>query len=413
MDFQLESVTERGASFVELAEKHAVEFAPGADRHDRDGTFPTEQWDALGRSGFLAATVPADLGGGGVATVADLVAGIGRLARGHPAVAIGAAMHSTALWYFARRYAGPGGPPDDDVRARIRLLLRACVRRPVVACVALSERGGSIARPRTAATPDGDGYRLEGRKSFCTNSPAATLFLVSVRVAAPAGPDRFGFAVVGRDTAGLAVLENWDALGMRASGSGDVVLDGCRVPRASVLDVGALGTLPAAVLPLTMVGALLLAAAFLGVAEQAQSAAVDGARRAPPSGAPPRSARGTVQTLVAENEVELAGSRALLARAAAVLDDRLPTLEAEAGQRVLDGLMKEVQCASLGTRRSAVAVVDRALTISGGAGYLSSDLLSRLYRDVRAGPFMQPFSALDAYEYIGRVRLGLDAFASG
>ncbi len=411
MDFQLESVTDRGAAFLELAEKHAAEFAPGADRHDRDGTFPTEQWDALGRSGFLAATVPADLGGGGVATVADLVAGIDRLARGHPAVAIGAAMHSTALWYFARRYAEPGGPPDD-VRARLRLLLRACVRRPVVACVALSERGGSIARPGTAATPEGEGYRLDGRKSFCTNSPVATLFLVSVRVLVPGGPDRFGFALVGRDTPGLAVLENWDALGMRASGSGDVRLEACRVPRGSVLDVGALGALPAAVLPLTMVGALALAAAFLGIAEQAQSAAVDGARRPPPTGAPPRSTRGTVQTLVAENEVELAASRALLARAAAGLDDRLPMLGADPGRPLLDGLMKEVQCASLATRRSAVAVVDRALTISGGAGYLSGDLLSRLYRDVRAGPFMQPFSALDAYEYIGRVRLGLDAFPS-
>ena len=58
--------------------------------------------------------------------------------------------------------------------------------------------------------------------------------------------------------------------------------------------------------------------------------------------------------------------------------------------------------------KKAVDVVDRCMALSGGTGYLESNVISRLYRDVRAGPLMQPFAANKAYEFIGLVALGLD-----
>jgi alkylation response protein AidB-like acyl-CoA dehydrogenase len=105
-------------------------------------------------------------------------------------------------------------------------------------------------------------------------------------------------------------------------------------------------------------------------------------------------------------DVDLAAARAVLERCAAmfdrvVLEGPIPTLEE------MHEIHHELQCAKLVVNRKAIDVVDRALTVSGGAGYMSANPLSRQYRDVRAGPFMQPYSPNEAYEYIGKVALGL------
>ena len=153
-----------------------------------------------------------------------------------------------------------------------------------------------------------------------------------------------------------------------------------------------------------------LVGAFLGIAEAARDQIVDlvKTRRKGSSGRI-LAERPAIQHTIAEIEIDLAASRAMLARTALITDGFYRAHSA--GSEPVDEqheVMKDFQCIKQFVTRKAVEIVDRALTASGGVGYLSRSSLSRLYRDVRAGPFMQPFSPNEAFEYIGKVTLGLD-----
>ena len=100
----------------------------------------------------------------------------------------------------------------------------------------------------------------------------------------------------------------------------------------------------------------------------------------------------------------------MFARAGALLDEHdVRSAAAPVADEEMADLFAEVQSAKTFVNEAAVRVVDRALALAGGAGYMSRHPLSRAYRDVRAGAFMQPLSANRAYEFIGRVALGAQA----
>ena len=115
-----------------------------------------------------------------------------------------------------------------------------------------------------------------------------------------------------------------------------------------------------------------------------------------------------MQHLLGEIDIELAGAQAALTHTTQKLDgfldelgDQPPSLEAA------HACMRDYQCAKRIVNRNAIRIVSRAMDVCGGGAFMSGHELSRLYRDVRAGPFMQPFSPTEAREYVGRVALGL------
>jgi alkylation response protein AidB-like acyl-CoA dehydrogenase len=410
MDCALQPNTTSGSRFVKLAEQHAADFALRAGQHDREGSFPFENIEDMRRSGVMGACVPIELGGLGVESLYDAMLGINRLGRGDGSTAIGTAMHLFSSWMLTRAWRSATAAGDMPPAERLASLLRQVAAGEIVQCSPQSEPGTDMLHPLVEATKVTDGWRLNGRKIFGTFSPPASLFAITCRVGDPQSGFRRATAMVPRGSPGMDIRNNWDALGMRGSGSHDIVFQDCFVPEEALRADSPWGEWSERSLSGQMAFNMGLVGAFLGIAEAARDLAITAvtSRRRGSSGRS-QAERPAIQHLIAEIEIDLAASRAMLGRTAATADAFFSRhLAGTAPVAQLHVLMKDFQCTKWFVNRKAIEIADRALTASGGAGYLSTNPLSRLYRDVRAGPFMQLFSPNEAFEYIGKVTLGID-----
>ncbi|MCK1502132.1 acyl-CoA dehydrogenase family protein [Bradyrhizobium sp. 188] len=409
--FELQARTGPGRRFVEAIEHLVETFAGRAQEHDREQTFPFENFGDLTKSGVMAAAIPVEHGGLGVESLHDLMVGMSRLGRADGSTAIAANMHiagGAVIVRMLRRSRSSGDHRTVEMLERLQSQVGAGA---IVMCFPTTEPGTDLASPMTEVTPEGAGYRLNGRKIFGTIAPAAHLFFPSVRIPTEGGRYLTGTAMIERGTPGLRVIEDWDAMGMRASGSNSMVFENCFVPKERVFGIrDNYAKVGRGFADFALNANLPLISSFLGLAEAAHQHAVQAVRsgRKGPSGK--RLAdRIPIQHLVAEMEIDIAVCRALIARLGGIADDflaRYPQSDAPVDES--NALMKEVQCMKYVVNRKAIEVVDRAMIACGGASYMSKHPLSRLYRDVRAGPFMQPFAPYEAFEYIGKVALGLE-----
>lgn len=410
MDFELVPLTAAGARLVSLAEAHAVDFATRAAQHDREGSFPFENVAAMQQSGVMAACVPEALGGLGVDSLHDYVLAINRLGRGDGTSALLANMHNFRTWFITRTWEAASAIGDILQVERTAQFLRQVGSGQAIICALASEPGTDLLHPCVEATRTPAGWLLNGRKIFATIAPAATLLGVICRFKTAQGQWHQALASVPHPSPGVHIDNNWDGLGMRATGSHDVIFTNCVLPEAALADGGPWGTFTERFLAANGVAVMGLSAAFLGIAEAARHDVITQVttRREGPQGQL-LATRPFLQHTIADMEIDLMAARAALERTVLTADTffRAHPVGSTALE-TLHVLMKDIQCMKWFVTREAIDIVDKALTASGGAGYLNSSLLSRLYRDVRAGPFMQPFAPQEAFEYIGKVTLGLD-----
>ena len=351
----------------------AARFAERAPAHDRAGDFPHENFADLREAGFLALTAPRAHGGAEL-PLSRFLRVQETLAAGDGSTALALNMH---LIRIGAERESPGWP-----RAWFDEVCRGAVAEGRLVNTAATEEGlGSPAgggMPETAAVAVEGGWLLNGRKTFVTLAPALWYVVVLARLEPPGGgPSEAVDFMVLRDDPGLRVDETWDALGMRASGSHDVVLEDVRLPadrllaRRSERKAGRAGS---------VWFALGVAATTIGVAAAARDHAVAFARERSPGGAGASAAIPGVRRRIARIDLLLQRSRALVADAARAWEGR-GQAGADAGMAPAD----RAAAAKLDALDNGIEAVDLAMRVVGGVSLQRRRPLERYYRDVRAG----------------------------
>ncbi len=358
--------------WVALAASLAERFAERAARHDREGSFPHENFTELREAGFMKLTVPRSHGGFEL-PLSGFVRVQEALAAGDGSTALSLNMH--LIRFGAEREAHVYPPEWFDE------LCRGAVEEGKLVNTAATEEGlGSPAGggiPETTATPVEGGWVLEGRKTFVTLAPELWYMPVLARLDSPDGgaPDIADFMVL-RDDPGIHIDETWDALGMRASGSHDLVLEGVRLGEDRFLGYRNRAKPSPRGRASGVWFALGVAATTTGVARAARDYAVGFARERTPTGLRTISEFPGVRRRVARIDLLLQRNRALIADAATAWESG-----DDSGMPAAD----RVAVAKVDALNNAIEAVDEAMRVVGGVGLQKSRPIERYYRDVRAG----------------------------
>lgn len=407
----LEPKTAAGQRFVALIDDHCGDFAPRVIEYDRSGELPVENYQEMQKSGVMAAMVPERFGGLGLQSMHDMIAGISRLGRVDASTAIAANMHIATGLLLALDLRDAEAANDVEETESTKILLKQMGAGEVTFSLLGSEGGTDQLHPQVTAVRTESGYLINGRKIFCTLSSAANRFIVFVAVESSDGRMEIAPVMVERGAEGMHIQDNWDAMGMRSSGSNDVVFKDCFVSEDQFSKKRqAYGEWSAPWFKTIIVENLGLASVFFGIAEAARDHTIEKvlATRKQPTGRV-IAERPTIQHWVAEIEIELVTAKSVLEACARRVDEFLDDPERVRSSSVEDmhELNKLFQITKNVVTSKAVSIVDKAMTATGGSGYLNKSPLSRWYRDVRAGPIMQTYSPNEQYEYIGKVALGL------
>lgn len=363
----------------------APAFAARADGHDRDGTFPEQDFADLRRTGLLGLLVPSRLGGLG-AGFADYAEVAMVLAEGSGATALVFNMHASVTGALARTdedLARGLGVPDTFFAARDRVLEQAAGGAFFAVAMSEPRAGSRLSEISTTYEPVPDGWRIRGHKTFCSGAGHADGYLVAAR-----RDDRVSQFLVPAG-AGVAVEETWDALGMRATASHDLHLDTVVPGDALLGGVEGLALLLAQVMPQWLVASY--AAVYAGVAQAAVQAAADhlnnrGLGRLP-----------AVRARLGRAEARVASARLVVREMARRVDAEPGTPETN----------RWVWRAKLTAGDTAAAVAASLLEACGAGASRRGSTLERLYRDARCGA-LQPATSDVCADWLGYAALGQD-----
>ncbi|MFG1870084.1 acyl-CoA dehydrogenase family protein [Micromonospora arborensis] len=373
---------------LEAARRLAPRFAARAAEHDRDGSFPADDFRDLREAGLFGLMVPRALGGL-EASFAEYTAVATELARGNGATALVFNMHASvtgALGAVTEELAEALGVPDEALAARDRLLTAAA--QGSWYAVAMSERGAGarLSQLSTVYEATDEGWHLKGSKTFCSGAGHADGYLVAARSAADQSVVS-QFLVPAGD--GLTVEQTWDSLGMRATSSHDLHLD-VTVPAGRLLGgVEGLALVVAQLMPHWLVASY--AAVYVGVARAAIDAAAEHLNQRKLAGLP------AVRARLGRADAATAAAQLVVAEAARRVDEAPGDEETN----------RWVWRAKLLAGTTAAEVAASVLEAAGTSATRRGHPLERLYRDARCGS-LHPATSDVCADWLGIAALGGD-----
>jgi hypothetical protein len=351
--------SEEQQAIAELARDFArSELAPFAAAWDRDHVFPVATLRKAAALGLAGIYVGEEVGGSGLGRLeAALV--FEELARGCTSTAAYLSIHNMVAWMI---------DAHGDAEQRRAFLPDLCTMARLGSyCLTEPGSGSDAAALKTTARADGADYVLDGSKAFISGAGEADLYLVMCRTGGP-GPAGISAILVEKGTPGLSFGKPEEKLGWHSQPTAMVILEGCRVPMRN--RIGAEGQGFKIAMRGLDGGRINIAACSLGAAAECLDRALAYCRERRQFGRAIGEFQHTQFTL-ADMATELEAARLLVWRAATRLDA---------------GAADATQAAAMAKRFATdlgFAIVDRALQLHGGYGYIRDYEIERYLRDTR------------------------------
>ena len=352
-------LTDDQLAIQDMARKFTADrITPLAAQWDEDHHYPIDVWKAAGELGFGAIYVSEEMGGIGLGRLeAALI--MEAMAYGCPATSAYVSIHNMAAWMIDTF----GG---DEIKQRY---LPSLVSMERIASYCLTEpgSGSDAAALKTTARLEGDHYIINGTKQFISGAGVNDIYVVMVRTGVE-GPKGISCLVVEKDTPGLSFGAPEKKLGWNASPTAQVVLDNVKVPVAN--RVGNEGDGFKFAMAGLDGGRINIGACSLGGAQRCLDEAVGYVKDRSQFGQAIAAFQNT-QFQLADMATDLEAARALLYLAAAKVTSGAP-----------DKSRFSAMAKKLATD-SGSEIVDKALQMFGGYGYLKDYPIERFWRDLR------------------------------
>ncbi|TPQ49648.1 acyl-CoA dehydrogenase [Prosthecomicrobium hirschii] len=362
MDFAFSEET--GAIRDMAADFASAEMAPHADRWDEGSIFPVETLRKAAALGFGGIYIRDDVGGSGLGRL-DAAVIFEELARACPSTTAYISIHNMAAWMIDRF----GG---EELRHRLVPGL-AAMEQFASYCLTEPNAGSDAASLRTRAVLDGDHYVVTGSKAFISGGGASDLYVTMVRTGGE-GPRGITCLAIPKDTPGVSFGAQEKKLGWKSQPTAMVNFDGARVPVAN--RVGAEGEGFRIAMAGLDGGRINIAACSLGGAQECLDRALRYAKERSQFGRKLAEFQ-ALQFRLADMATELEAARLMVHKAAVLLDAKDPaaTRQAAMAKRFATDVGFEV--------------VNQALQLHGGYGYLRDYGIERYLRDLRVHQILE------------------------